>query len=284
LDMWDAKIDVLLSTTIIESGLDIPNANTLIVDRADRLGLAQLYQLRGRVGRAKERAFAYLLYPAGRELSGDAHDRLSALSRFTDLGSGLQVALRDLEIRGAGNLLGSQQSGHIASVGFDLYMRMLSEAIEEAKGNTVEHRPEVKIDLPVDVHLPESWIAREGLRLEAYRRVADAATKQALEQVRAELRDRYGPLPAQAENLFGLAELRILVGHRGAKLLAFANDRLRIEPFVLEESEQVRFERLFAGSSYRKDTYTASIVVPRAEQATIVEWAKTQLEELLTDD
>jgi transcription-repair coupling factor (superfamily II helicase) len=284
LDVWERKIDVLVATTIIESGLDIPTANTLVVDRADRLGLAQLYQLRGRVGRSRERAFAYFLYPGGRQLTGDAQDRLQAIGRFTELGSGLQVAIRDLEIRGAGNLLGAQQSGHIANVGFDLYMRMLSEAIEEAKGHVVEHRPEVKIDLPIDVHLPAEWIAREALRLEAYRRVADAPSITALNGVREELLDRYGPFPEQAERLFLLADLRITVGRRGAKLLAYANDRLKIDPFVLADSEQVRFQRLFPKGIYKVDSYEALIPVPRMPPSHVALWTKEMLTELLDDE
>ncbi|MGH2792888.1 MAG: transcription-repair coupling factor, partial [Actinomycetota bacterium] len=181
LEFWDKSYDVLLTTTIIESGLDIPTANTLIVDRADRLGLAQLYQLRGRVGRSRERAYAYFFFPLERELTEQSHARLAAISQFTDLGSGMQIALRDLEIRGAGNLLGGEQHGHIATVGFDLYVRLLAEAVDEAKGQKAEPRREVKIDLPVDAHLPESWIEKEPLRLEAYRRIAEAPTLEALE-------------------------------------------------------------------------------------------------------
>ena len=263
LDFWDKSYDVLLTTTIIESGLDIPTANTLIVDRADRLGLAQLYQLRGRVGRARERAYAYFFFPPERALSETSHARLAAISQFTELGSGMQIALRDLEIRGAGNLLGAEQHGHIATVGFDLYVRLLAEAVEEAKGQKPEAKPEVKVDLPIDAHLPESWIPKEGLRLEAYRRIAEAPTLEAIQDARAELTDRFGPLPPQAESLLTVAALRQEVGPRGARTVSASGGRVRIEPFVLAESEQVRVRRLHPGSIFKPQTYTLILPVPR---------------------
>ena len=263
LAFWDKSYDVLLTTTIIESGLDIPTANTLIVDRADRLGLAQLYQLRGRVGRSRERAYAYFFFPVERELTEQSHARLAAISQFTDLGSGMQIALRDLEIRGAGNLLGGEQHGHIATVGFDLYVRLLAEAVDEAKGQKPEIRREVKIDLPVDAHLPESWIDKEPLRLEAYRRIAEAPTLEALEDARKELLDRFGPLPQQAETLLKVAALRIEIGPRGVRTVSFQNGRVRLEPFVLSESEQVRIRYRYPGSIFKPNTYTVVLPVPR---------------------
>ena len=284
LDFWDRQYDVLVTTTIIESGLDIPTANTLVVDRADALGLSQLYQLRGRVGRSHERAYAYFLYPADRALSEQSHARLNAIGQLTDLGSGLQIALRDLEIRGAGNLLGAEQSGHIATVGFDLYVRLLAEAVDEARGRKPEPKPDVKVDLPVDAHLPESWIAREGLRLEAYRRIAEAENVGALADVRAELNDRYGELPAQAEELLTVAELRFVLGPRGVRTVQYSNGQVRIEPFVLAESEKVRLQRLFKGSIFKPATFTALIPVPRDPEAGVARWLLGAARELLADD
>ena len=181
-DFWEKAFDVLVTTTIVESGLDIANANTLIVERADLLGLSQLHQLRGRVGRGRERAYAYFLYPPERPMTDTAHDRLATIASNTDLGAGMQVALKDLEIRGAGNLLGGEQSGHIASVGFDLYVRLVGEAVEEFKhGGPAEETAEVRVELPVDAHLPHAYIPGERLRLEAYRRIAEAADEAAVD-------------------------------------------------------------------------------------------------------
>jgi transcription-repair coupling factor (superfamily II helicase) len=281
LDFWDKDYDVLVTTTIIESGLDIPTANTLVVDRADRLGLAQLYQLRGRVGRSRERAYAYFFFPPERALTEASHQRLAAISQFTELGSGMQIALRDLEIRGAGNLLGAEQHGHIATVGFDLYVRLLAEAVEAAKGRTQEPRPEVKVDLPIDAHLPESWIAREGLRLEAYRRIAEAPSIQALNDARAELTDRFGPLPPQAESLLTVAALRIEIGPRGVRTVSAQNERVRLEPFVLAESEQVRVRRLHPGSIFKPQTYTLILPVPR-DVSDVAAWLLEACRDILT--
>ncbi|MGZ4204034.1 MAG: transcription-repair coupling factor [Actinomycetota bacterium] len=283
LDFWDGNYDILVTTTIIESGLDIPTANTLVVDRADALGLSQLYQLRGRVGRSHERAYAYFLYPADRSLSEQSHARLRAIGQFTDLGSGLQIALRDLEIRGAGNLLGAEQSGHIATVGFDLYVRLLAEAVDEVRGRKPEPKPDVKVDLPVDAHLPESWIAREGLRLDAYRRIAEAESSSVLEDVRAELRDRYGELPAQAEELLTVAELRFLLGPRGVRTVQYQAGQIRIEPFVMAESEKVRLERLFKGSIFKPATFTVVIPASASPEGGVARWLLDAMGELLSD-
>src|SRR6516165_4525173 len=172
LDFWEREYDVLVCTTIVESGLDIPTVNTLVVDRADRLGLAQLYQLRGRVGRRGQRAYAYLLHPRDRALTEEAYERLKTIGENTDLGSGFTIAMRDLELRGAGNLLGADQSGHIAAVGFALYCQLVTDAVSELKGEPVEPPIEVTIDLPVDAHLPREYVARDDVRMEAYRRLA----------------------------------------------------------------------------------------------------------------
>ncbi len=281
LDFWDRKYDVLVTTTIIESGLDIPTANTLIVDRADVLGLAQLYQLRGRVGRSRERAYAYFLYPPDRALSEQSHHRLTAIGQFTDLGSGLQIALRDLEIRGAGNLLGAEQSGHIATVGFDLYVRLLTEAVDEAKGKRPEPTPEVTIDLPVDAHLPEAWIRREGLRLEAYRRIAGAHDEAALADVRAELQDRYGELPAQAEELLTIARIRFLAGPRGAKSVSWRDGDIWIEPLVLSEAERAHLAERFPDALFKPTTYAVVLPAPARPHGGVAMWLRDALDELL---
>jgi transcription-repair coupling factor (superfamily II helicase) len=281
LSFWDKELDVLVATTIIESGLDIPNANTLIVDGADRLGLAQLYQLRGRVGRSRERAYAYFFFPPERNLSEASHARLAAISQFTDLGSGMQIALRDLEIRGAGNLLGGEQHGHIATVGFDLYVKMLGEAVQEAKGETVVEKAEVKIDLPIDAHLPESWIDREGLRLEAYRRIAEAPTHAALEDARKELEDRFGALPPQAERLLQVASLRIEVGPRNVRSVTMARGRAILEPMALTESEQVRVRRLFFGSIYKPQSGVLQIPMPPDAAAEPAAWLLGAIRDIL---
>ena len=207
-DFWDGKFDVLVATTIVESGLDIPNANTLIVDRADTYGLSQLHQLRGRVGRGRERAYAYFLYPPERTLTETAHERLATVAQHTEIGAGMYVALKDLEIRGAGNLLGGEQSGHIAGVGFDLYIRMIGEAVNELKGDGPADRPEVRVELPVNAHIPHDYLPGEKLRLEAYTRIAAIENDADVTAVRDELTDRYGQLPEPVLNLLEVARLR----------------------------------------------------------------------------
>ena len=196
LDFWERKYDVLVCTTIIESGIDMPSVNTLIVDRADLLGLGQLHQIRGRVGRGGQRAYAYLFHPADRVLSETAYERLRTIGEHTELGSGFKIAMRDLEIRGAGNLLGSDQSGHIAAVGYDLYVQLVAEAVAEARGEARPIPPTVALDLPGDAHLPQSYVAAEDARLEAYRRLAAATTNADVEDIGVEWSDRFGPLPA----------------------------------------------------------------------------------------
>ena len=208
-DFADRQYDVLVSTTIIESGLDMPSVNTMVVDRADMLGLAQLYQLRGRVGRSGQRAYAYLFHPQDRVLSEEAYERLKTLGEFTDLGSGFKIAMRDLEIRGAGNLLGGEQSGHIAAVGFDLYCQMVTEAVSELTGEEPpEPPPEISIDVPVTASIPRDYIARDDLRMEAYRRLAAVMHRTDVEDVAAEWADRYGPPPPPAAALLAVARLR----------------------------------------------------------------------------
>jgi transcription-repair coupling factor (superfamily II helicase) len=208
LDFIAYKYDVLVATTIIENGIDIPRANTIIINRADNYGLSQLYQLRGRVGRSNRRAYAYLLIPAEQELSPIARRRLAAIREFSDLGAGFRIAALDLELRGAGNLLGGQQSGHMDALGFDLYTQMLERTVAELRGEQIEDEPTVSINLGANVAIPESYIADMGQRLRTYKRVSSARDDEALAAIRAETEDRYGRMPEPVESLFAYARLR----------------------------------------------------------------------------
>ena len=262
-DFWERAYDVLVCTTIVESGLDIPNANTLVVERADVLGLSQLHQLRGRVGRARERAYAYFLYPPERPLTETAHDRLTTIAQHSDLGAGMAVAMKDLEIRGAGNLLGAEQSGHIAAVGFDLYVRLVGEAVAEFRGGGREQETvEVKVDLPVDAHLPHDYVTGERLRLDAYRRVAGITEEAGLEDARAELADRYGPLPTPVENLLAVAELRLHARRHGLTDIAGQGRYIRFTPVELAESQTLRLQRLYPRSVVKPATRTVLVPAP----------------------
>jgi len=253
IDFWNHEYDVLVATTIIESGLDLPKVNTLIVERADLLGLAQLYQLRGRVGRSSQRAYAYLFHPTDQSLTEDAHRRLEAIGEATDLGSGFQLALRDLEIRGAGSILGEVQSGHIAAVGFDLYAELVAEAVSEMEGRPVVESglPEVRIDLPVDAHIPESYIADQELRLEAYRRLAATRTDEEVDDVVAEWADRFGDLPEEAASLISLARLRVEAIRVGLEEIVKLRHEIKMGPVDLRPSQEVRLQRLRRGSVLR---------------------------------
>jgi transcription-repair coupling factor (superfamily II helicase) len=263
-DFWQRKFDVLVSTTIIESGLDIPNANTLIVDRADTFGLSQLHQLRGRVGRSRERGYAYFLYSPEKPLTETAHDRLATIAAHTDLGSGMAVAMKDLEIRGAGNLLGGEQSGHIADVGFDLYVRLVGEAINEVKdGIAASEEVVIKVELPVDAHLPHDYIPNERLRLEAYRRIADAHTEEAVHEVVAELTDRYGSMPAAVERLIDVAKLRILMCTAQVDEVIGAGKTIRLSPVALPESRALRLARMYPGSIIKAASRTIIVPLPQ---------------------
>jgi len=248
IDFWERKYDVLVSTTIVESGLDMPMVNTLVVDRADLLGLAQLYQLRGRVGRRGQRAYAYLLHPADRALTEEAYERLRTIGEFTELGSGFKIAMRDLEIRGAGNLLGGEQSGHIAAVGFDLYCQLVTEAVAELNGVTPEEPVEVTIEIPVPAHLPAEYVARDDVRMEAYRRLAAVTDLRDVDDVRAEWEDRYGPPPPPAEALLAIARLRVECVRLGIRSLTLAQRVVRIRGLELKASQQVRLNRFAPGS------------------------------------
>ncbi|MCL1907393.1 MAG: transcription-repair coupling factor [Propionibacteriaceae bacterium] len=249
-DYLDRRSDILVCTTIVESGLDITNANTLIVDRADAMGLSQLHQIRGRVGRGRDRGYAYFFYPKDKQLSEVAHDRLATMAAHTDLGSGMRIAMRDLEIRGAGNLLGSEQSGHIAEVGFDLYLRLVAQAVSEFRDG-VGHEPEVemRIDIPVDAHLPTSYIDSERLRLELYRRIAGAAHQEDLVAITEELQDRFGEMPPEVLSLLSVAEFRIYACQAGVREVVSQGKYVKFTPAnPLPDSRLVRMNRIYPGS------------------------------------
>ncbi|MFM8943904.1 MAG: transcription-repair coupling factor, partial [Actinomycetota bacterium] len=256
LRFWNREADVLVCTTIIESGLDVPSANTLVVDHAELLGLAQMYQLRGRVGRSAERAFAYFFFPEQRSLTEEATLRLETISRHTALGSGFRIALRDLEIRGAGNVLGAEQHGHIAAVGFDTYARLLRESVAELQGEPIVEEREVRIDLPVKAYVPVGWIAQEGLRLELYRRIAAAGSRERLAEVRAEAEDRYGRLPDPVEVLLAVASLRLACREVGVEEVSTLKDRVRVRPFDLVDLP----EGLPSGSAFHAGSRTLTLV------------------------
>jgi transcription-repair coupling factor (superfamily II helicase) len=260
---WQNDFDVLVSTTIVESGLDIPNANTLIVDRADTFGLSQLHQMRGRVGRARERGYAYFLYPPEKPLTELAHDRLATIAQHTELGAGMQVAMKDLEIRGAGNLLGGEQSGHIAGVGFDLYVRLVGEAVAEFRGEAQEQFSEVKVDLPVNANLPQDYLPGERLRLEAYRSLAAAATDEAVDAVRLELLDRFGPLPIEVENLLAVARFKVVCRTFGITEVSLQGQSVRFSPVLLPESAQVRLQRSYDKAVYKPVVSTMAVARPK---------------------
>jgi transcription-repair coupling factor (superfamily II helicase) len=256
---WTRQFDLLLCTTIIESGIDIPNANTLIVDRSDLFGLSQLHQLRGRVGRSSERAYAYFFYPTDKPITQLAHDRLTTIATNTDLGAGMAVALKDLEIRGAGNLLGGEQSGHIAEVGFDLYMRMVADAVDEFKSDYFVQKPkniDCKVELPVNAHLPVEYIESERLRLDLYRRIAEAQSDEVIAEIKAEMLDRFGDLPSAAQELLKVAALRLFAKSLGVTDIAIAGKHLRLTPITLAESAQIRLSRLYPGSIYKMSSST----------------------------
>ncbi len=263
-DFLDRKSDVLVSTTIVESGLDISNANTLIVDRADAYGLSQLHQLRGRVGRASERAYAYFLFPPEKPLTETAHERLATIAQHTEMGAGMYVALKDLEIRGAGNLLGGEQSGHIAGVGFDLYVRMIGEAVSELKGTGPAERPEVRVELPVNAHIPHDYLPGERLRLEAYTRIAAIDSAGDSAAVHAELADRYGPPPEPVLNLLAVARLRAEARGAGLTDITQQGTYIRFSPVTLPDSRQVRVERLYPKTVLKPTVRSMLVPVPRA--------------------
>jgi transcription-repair coupling factor (superfamily II helicase) len=263
-DFWERRSDVLVCTTIVETGLDIANANTLVVDRADLLGLSQLHQLRGRVGRGRERAYAYFLYPRDRTMTDTAHQRLATIAQHTELGAGMQVAMKDLEIRGAGNLLGAEQSGQIADVGFDLYVRMVGEAVSEYRGDVEDETTDMRVELPVDAHLPHDYVPSERLRLEAYRRLSEAADTESITAVADELRDRYGEPPEPVANLLAVARLRALARSRGLREVVLTGQQVRLAPLALPDSLKVRLSRLYPKSVVKATIDT--VLVPRPKE------------------
>lgn len=279
LAFWNREFDLLVCTTIVENGIDVANANTLIVERADQFGLSQLHQLRGRVGRSRERAYAYFLYPGDRPLTELALERLTTIARNSELGAGMQVALKDLEIRGAGNLLGGEQSGHIAEVGFDLYIRMVGEAVTEFKRGLVDvpaATTECKVELPVTAHLSPEYVPSDRLRLDLYRRLADANSDEDIDAIAAELKDRFSDLTDEAAQLLRIAKLRRRVKELGITDLSAAGKFLRISPFKMSESAALRVERRYPGSMVKSVTATLLIARPlgaaweeRTEQGSI---------------
>jgi transcription-repair coupling factor (superfamily II helicase) len=271
LDFWDEQYDVLVCTTIIESGIDMPTVNTLVVDGADRLGLGQLHQLRGRVGRAGMRAYAYLFTPPDRVLTEAAYERLKTIGEATELGSGFRIAMRDLEIRGAGNLLGTGQSGHVAAVGYDLYCQMVNEAVASLRGETPDVPLDIKLDLPVDAHLPDDYVPREDLRLEAYRRLSDVTSDADVDAIRAEWQDRYGPIPEVAETLLSVATLRAECVRLGITDVSVTRGSgfggpawlAKVSPVVLKTSAQMRLKRLVKGATWTESAKLATLPLPR---------------------
>jgi transcription-repair coupling factor (superfamily II helicase) len=265
------ETDVLVCTSIIESGLDIPHANTLVVERAETFGLAQLYQIRGRVGRSRERAYAYLLYDSAGALSAEAGQRLSALSDHTELGTGFALAMRDLEIRGAGDLLGAEQSGHVAALGFELYMQMLQEAVQEAgagdgaagEPSAVEGAGEpVRLDVKVDAYVPTDYVPYERAKIEIHRRLASALEVADVELLRDELVDRFGPVPEPLENLIALTRARIKLGLAGARTVSFRGDRLAVAPIELDSTRARRLHEELPGALYESGRSQVTVRVP----------------------
>lgn len=289
LDFWEKRFDVLVCTTIVESGLDVSNANTMIIERADTLGLSQLHQLRGRVGRSRERAYAYFLYPAEKPLTETAHERLATLAQHSDLGGGMAIAMKDLEIRGAGNLLGGEQSGHIADVGFDLYVRLVGEAVSEFKGEGEAELGEIRIELPVDAHLPHDYISSERLRLEMYKRLAEVRSDDDVDQLREEMIDRYGQPPIEVESLLIVARFRARARQAGVKEITISGKFVRFAPVDLPDSRVVRLGRVYPKSVVKAPTST--ILVPRPQTAVIggrpidgialLEWARHVIDDII---
>ena len=258
--------DVLVSTTIIESGLDIPQANTLVVERADTLGLAQLYQIRGRVGRSDALAHAYLFYPDRRELSEEARHRLSTLADYTELGSGYRIAMRDLELRGAGNLLGDEQSGHVAAVGFELYCELLAEAVAELQGRAPETVRPVRLDAAVDAYVPADYIPLEAVKIDVHRRIALAAERSDLRELDAELADRFGPVPEPVANLLLLQEARLAAAELGAEAVTLRGGRMTVAPLALSSAQVAELKRVAPNALYTVARREVSRPVTEASQ------------------
>ena len=292
LDFWEKNFDVLVCTTIVESGLDVSNANTMIIERADTLGLSQLHQLRGRVGRSRERAYAYFLYPGEKPLTETAHERLATLAQHSDLGGGMAIAMKDLEIRGAGNLLGGEQSGHIADVGFDLYVRLVGEAVNEFKsdgGPSAEDLREVRIELPIDAHLPHDYIPSERLRLEMYKRLAEVRSDEDVDVLAEEMVDRYGEPPQEVVSIQLVARFRARARAAGIGEVTIAGKNVRFAPVSLPESRQIRLNRLYPKSIVKQTVDTVLVPRPGTPGATgrplegiaLLEWARGVIDSVL---
>ena len=265
-DFWEGNFDVLVCTTIIESGIDMPTVNTLVVERSDLLGLGQMHQLRGRVGRSGQRAYAYLFYPKDKVLTEDAYERLRTIGESTELGSGFKIAMRDLEIRGAGNLLGESQSGHIAAVGYDLYCQMVTEAVGEMKGEPISQPSEIRIDVPTDAFLPKDYVTKEELRLEAYRRLALVTKPEEVDDIRNEWIDRYGPVPTPAETLLSVGLLRAECHRLGLNELNIASHQARLGPIDLKVSETARLRRLSREALHKEAVRQLVVPIPRGQE------------------
>ncbi len=289
LDFWEKRFDVLVCTTIVESGLDVSNANTMIIERADTLGLSQLHQLRGRVGRSRERAYGYFLYPSEKPLTETAHERLATLAQHSDLGGGMAIAMKDLEIRGAGNLLGGEQSGHIADVGFDLYVRLVGEAVQDFRGDKSPELDEVRIELPVDAHLPHDYIPSERLRLEMYKRLAEVRTDADVDVIAEELVDRYGEPPQEVVSLQLVARFRARARQAGIGEATIAGRNVRFAPVSLPESRVVRLNRLYPKSIVKAPVDTILVPRPGTPGATgrpltgiaLLEWARGVIDSVI---
>lgn len=289
-DFWERKFDVLVSTTIIETGIDIPNANTLIVDRAENFGLSQLHQIRGRVGRSTERAYAYFFYDPSKPLTETAHDRLATIASNNELGAGMQVAMKDLEIRGAGNLLGGEQSGHIAGVGFDLYLRMIAEAVSEFRGEEIQAPAELKLELPVDARIPPEYVDSERLRLEAYHKLSSSSgkknTARELQEILAELTDRFGKPPLAVRQLLEITELRQQANRMGLTDVNLLGAQARLQPVRLGDAELVRLSHRYPRAKYLRSSQLLTIAIPETSAAEtikdqeVIDWVRELFENL----
>ncbi len=288
-EFWEGRYDVLVCTTIIESGIDMPTVNTLVVERADLLGLGQLHQLRGRVGRAGQRAYAYLFFPQDRQLSEEAYERLKTIGEATELGSGFRIAMRDLEIRGAGNLLGTGQSGHVAAVGYDLYVQMVNEAIAQLNGAPVEAPDEIVLELPMPAFLPPDYVERDDARMDAYRRLASVRTHADVDDIAAEWLDRFGPVPDPVAALLQVAHLRAECVRTGVRDITVTKSPAlsgggllaTMSPITLPQSRQMRLARLYKGATYRDGDL--ELRLPVKGGATLADDLVAALRELVPD-
>ncbi|HEX9888593.1 MAG TPA: TRCF domain-containing protein, partial [Nitriliruptorales bacterium] len=285
ISFWEREFDVLVCTTIVESGLDVPNANTLIVERADLLGLSQLHQLRGRVGRSTERGYAYFFYPADARITENAYDRLQTIAQHARLGSGLAIALRDLEIRGAGNVVGAEQSGHVAAVGFDMYAQLLKEEVADLTGEPLEEDREIRLELPVDAHLPAEYVADERQRLEMYKKIAAVRDASGIRTVKSELADRFGKLPEAGERLVSLAALKAALRRWGIEEVAVQprpRSTLRVKPVELSESQQVRLERTMRNTAEWNPTSKELRIAIPSQVDDLIAWVAQTIRDVVS--